>query len=133
MAEDIEKRIAQYIQVRDAIKRVDEKYEAEKKPLLDIQEQLSGRIRAFMEINNITDGLKSRAGTCYLSTRWTASVADAEAFMNFVKEGHWDLIERRANAQAVKDYVNEHNQLPAGCNLNAIQTLGVRRPSGKKD
>lgn len=132
MAEDIDKRIAQYIEVRDALKRVDEKWEAERKPLSEIQEQLSGRIRAFMESNNITDNLKSKSGTCYLSTRYTASLADPQAFMDYViRTQKFELLDRRANTTAVKDYVQEHNQLPAGCNLNAIQTVGVRRPTGK--
>lgn len=132
MAEDIDKRIAQYIDIRDALKRVDEKWEAERKPLLDIQERLSGMIRAFMETNNITDNLKSKSGTCYLSTRWTASLADPQAFMNYViATNKFELLDRRANTTAVKDYVKEFNTLPAGCNLNAIQTVGVRRPTGK--
>lgn len=132
MAEDIDKRIGQYIEVRDAIKRVEERQEAERKPLLEIQEKLAGIIRTFMENNNITDNLKSKTGTAYLSTRWSASLADPQAFMDFVtRTGKFELLDRRANVTAVKDYVKEHNVLPAGCNLNAIQTVGVRRPTGK--
>lgn len=131
LSEDMQKRTSQYIQIRDALKRLDEKQAAERKPLLDVQERLTGIIRSFMDTNKL-DTLKTKAGTCYTSTRYSASVADAEAFMNFVREkGLWDLIERRANATAVKDYVAEHHQLPAGVNLTGLQTLGVRRPSGK--
>jgi hypothetical protein len=132
VAEDIDKRISQYIDIRDALKRVDERWEAERKPLLEIQERLSGIIRSFMESNNITDNLKSKSGTCYLSTRWTASLADPQAFMDFVvRSGKFELLDRRANVTAVKDFVKETNALPAGCNLNAIQTVGVRRPTAK--
>lgn len=132
MAQDIDKRIAQYIEVRDAIKRVDDKWEAEKKPLQEIQERLAGIIRAFMETNNITDNLKSKSGTCYLSTRYSASLADPHAFMDFVvRTGKFELLDRRANVTAVKDYVEQNNALPTGCSLNAIQTVGVRRPTGK--
>lgn len=129
--EDIDKRIEQYVSIRDAIERVAKRHTEELKPLNEILEKLSGRIRSFMDANNIKGSLKTKAGTCYLSTRYTASVADAEAFMDFIKAGNWDFIERRANSTAVKDYVAEKNELPPGCNLNAIQTLGVRRPSAK--
>lgn len=133
MAEDIDKRTAQYIWARDCIAKLKQKHTEELKPLLQIQEELAGRIQSFMEANNITDGLKTSGGTCYLSTKYTASVADGEAFMNFVKQGNWDLIERRANPTAVRDYVKEHNNLPAGVNLTAFQQLGVRRPGKSKD
>jgi hypothetical protein len=130
MAEDIDKRIQQYIDIRDALKRVEEKYDAERKPLQEIQDRLAGIIRTFMETNNITNNLKSKSGTCILSTRWSATLADPQAFMDFVVQtGKFELIERRANTTAVKDYVNENNHLPAGCNLTSIQTVGVRRPT----
>jgi hypothetical protein len=98
VAEDIDKRIEQYIQVRDALKRLEEKQELERKPLLEIQERLSGMIRVFMESNNITDNLKSKSGTAILSTRYTASLADPEAFMRFViDKSRFELLDRRAN------------------------------------
>ena len=131
MAEDMNKRTMQYIQIRDALKRVDEKYDAERKPLLEIQEQLAGIIRSFMDTNKL-DNLKTAAGTCYTSTRYTASLADPQAFMDFViRTGKFELMDRRANSTAVKDFVEENNHLPTGCNLNAVQTLGVRRPGAK--
>jgi hypothetical protein len=133
VADDIDKRIGQYVQVRDALKRLDEKQALERKPLLEIQERLSGMIRVFMESNNITDNLKSKSGTAILSTRYTASLADPEAFMRFViSTGKFDLMDRRANTAAVRDFVQANNELPVGCNLTGVQTLGVRRPSGGK-
>lgn len=132
MAEDIEKRTQQFIEVRDAIARMKERHEKEIKPLQDIQEVLTGRIRTFMDEHSL-ENLKTAHGTCYTTTRYTASVQDGEAFMNLVKAGNWDLIERRANSTAVKDWVKEKNELPSGVNLSAIQTLGVRRPTKSKD
>lgn len=131
MAEDMEKRTQQYIEMRDLIARVKEKHDAELKPLLEIQEALSGKISAFMDENKL-ENLKTSHGTCYTSTRYTASVADGEAFMNLVKAGNFDLIERRANSTAVRDWVTKNKSLPAGVNLSAIQTLGVRRPGKGK-
>lgn len=130
MSEDINKRVAQYIQVRDALKRIDAEYEQKRKPLLELQEVLSGRLRTFIETNKL-ENLKTEAGTCYISTRYTASLADPAIFMDFViKNQAFDLLDRRANATAVTAYVKEHNNLPPGCNLNGIQSVGVRRKPG---
>ena len=130
MSEDLAKRVGQYIQVRDALKRIDEKWEAEKAPLLEIKEVLSGILGAALDANN-AENMKTENGTFYRSTKYTASLADPKIFMDFViANAKFDLIDRRANATAVRDYVKENNQLPPGCNLNAIQTLGVRRKPG---
>jgi len=127
MPEDINKRVEQYITIRDKLKELDAAHEEKCKPLRELQEVLSGKLRTFMEANNL-DNLKTEAGTCYTSTRYTASLADPDAFMKFVINNKlFDLLDRRANNTAVKEYVNEHNSLPPGCNLNQVQTVGVRR------
>ena len=128
MTEDINKRVQQYVQIRDLLKAMDAEHEAKRKPIVELQQILSGRIQQFMVDNKITKGIRTEAGTAYVSTRYTASLADPEAFMKYVIENKdFDLIDRRANATAVKEYVGKHNSLPPGCNLNAIQTVGVRR------
>lgn len=132
MAEDINNRVKQYVALRDMVREIDEKWEAEKKKYTSRMEEVSGRIQRFMSENKITDSLKTEEGTCYISTRYSASVQDGEAFMKFVQQGNFDMIERRANATAVKDYVKNNNQLPPGVNLSSIQSLGVRRPGKAK-
>lgn len=127
MVEDAEKRIRQYVQVRDVLKRLDEEHDAKRKPLVELQQILSGKLQEALTANNATS-LKTEAGTCYISTRYTTSLADPDAFMKHViANGDFDLLDRRANATAVKEYVGKNNSLPPGCNLNAIQTVGVRR------
>lgn len=122
-------RIAQYIQVRAMIKEVEEKHEAELKPLRELQNLLSGWLQQHLEKTG-SDSVKTKAGTAYISTRYTASLADPDAFMKFViNEGMFELLDRRANATAVKDYVQEKGALPPGVNLNGIKTVGVRRAS----
>jgi hypothetical protein len=52
--------------------------------------------------------------------------------MAFVKTtNNYDLLDRKANVTAVKDYVSENGTLPPGVNLSSIKTVGVRRASGK--
>ena len=78
------------------------------------------------------DNIKTPHGTCYNSTRYTASLADPDAFMTFVRDNnYYDLIDRKANVTACRDHVKEKGALPPGVNLSAIKTVGVRRASGK--
>lgn len=128
---DVEKRVQQYIDLRDALKRLDDRHKNERQPLVDLMEKVGAQLQQFIEANNLQN-LKTAAGTCYLSTRYTASLADPDAFMKYVIENSkFELLDRRANATAVQAFIKETTNLPPGCNLNAIQNLGVRRDSGK--
>lgn len=130
MTEDMEKRTAQFIQVRDTIKRLEDLHKEKLKPLKEIQEVLAGRIQQFMATNSL-ENLRTAAGTCYTSVRRTASLADPEAFMKYVIEHNaFDLLDRKANSTAVQDFVKKTGALPPGCNLTAIETVGVRRAAG---
>jgi hypothetical protein len=132
MSEDMAKRVAQYVQIRDALKRLEEDHKKKCEPLLQLQEVLAGRLRTFMETNNL-ESLKTDSGTCYTSVRYTASLQDPDAFMTYViTNGKFDLLDRRANATAVRDFIAENKAEPPGCKLNAVQSVGVRRAPGSK-
>jgi hypothetical protein len=124
-------RVAEYIACRDAINTMKEKHEQELKPLVELQNMLTGWLQRFMDAAGV-ENIKTAHGTCYTSTRYTASLADPEAFMKHVLSTQsYDLLDRKANVTAVKDYVAEHGNLPPGVNLSSISTVGVRRASGK--
>lgn len=130
--EDIGRLIQQFVVVRDAIAKIKARHDEELKEGIALQELLRGKLQAFMDMNNL-ENLKTEHGTCYTSTKHTASLADADAFMNYVIDNKaFDLLDRRANVTAVKDFVDEHKCLPPGCNLSAIQTVGVRRAGSGK-
>jgi len=124
---DIKERVGLYIALRDKIKSLEAEHKERLQPLKADLEALGGALAKFMEDTN-SDGIKTEFGTCYLTTRWNASLADADAFMRFVQDTkEFDLLDRKANATAVRDYVKEHNALPPGVNLSSIQQVGVRR------
>jgi hypothetical protein len=131
MNEDIEKRVEQYVALRDTVKAMEDAHEEEITKRKVLLEKLAGIIHQFMDAHKL-ENLRTAAGTCYISTRYTATVQDADAFMKFVIENkEFDLLERRASSTATRAYVVEHNILPAGVNLNALSSVRVQRPNGK--
>jgi hypothetical protein len=123
----IARRIHQYVQIRDKLKAMDEEHEEKREKLVKIQSLLSGYMEQFLEKVG-AQNIKTPFGTCHRTTRYTSSLADPDAFMNFVTStGKFELLDRRANSEAVKDYVNEHGVLPPGVNLSALRSIGVRR------
>lgn len=130
----VAKRVGQFIAIRDELDKMDERHKEERKGLLEAKELVTGWLQTFLEQSG-SESIKTTLGTCYASSRTTASVADPKAFMDHViATKDFDLLDRRANATAVKEYVKEHNgQTPPGVNISTMKTLGVRRPGAAKD
>lgn len=127
----VEERIAQYVAVRDAIKEATVKFDEQMAPLKELQDKLTGWLQQFMDTSGV-DSVKTSGGTAYSSTKFTASLADPEVFMQFViANQNFDLLDRKANVTAVKEYTSENGQPPPGVNLSSIKTVNVRRPTGK--
>lgn len=127
----VEKRIGEYVACRDLIAEKKKEHEASIQPLVDLQNKLTGWLQQFLQEAG-ADSIKSKMGTCYTSTKYSASLADPDAFMTYViTNKNFDLLDRKANVTAVKDHVKEKGVLPPGVNLSAIETIGVRRPSAK--
>lgn len=129
----VEARVDAFVRVRARIKELDAEHDAKMKPIKDLQNDLTAWLMEFFDKTKST-GIKTKMGTAYTSTRYSASLPDAEAFMEFVKTtGAWDLMDRKANSTAVKDYVTKNGKLPPGVNLAAIRTLGVNTSGSKKN
>ena len=124
---DINERVREYVAVRDKIREREAVHKEELKPLKLVLDKISGILAKHMDDTH-SDGIRTEAGTCYRTTRWTASLADAEAFIRFVRDTeNFDLLDRKANATAVRDYVEANHALPPGVNLHQIQQVGVKR------
>ncbi len=127
------KRIQQYVAIRDRLKEMDKAHDEAKKPFTEALTEISGHLQAFLNDSG-SDSVKTKWGTCYKTTRYTASLADSQAFMDYVVSNErYELLDRKANSTAVRAFVEESGGLPPGCNLSALSTVGVRRGKGDKD
>jgi hypothetical protein len=127
----VAQRAAQYLAVKAEIDRCEEEFLKGKVALQEIKCLLEGYFEKALTdagAQNIVTPL----GTVHWNTRVTASLEDAEVFMDFVKSTqNFDLIERRASATAAKDYAEKNNMLPPGVKLSTIRTIGVNKPGAK--
>lgn len=124
---DIEKRVAQYVALRDKIKELDDAHKAKMAPFREALEQLNGMLLKHLSDVNV-DSAITGAGTVYRTAKKSASLADADAFMSYViTTDSWDLLDRKANVSAVEAFITEHKTLPPGVNFNTMHVVGVRR------
>lgn len=122
----VDEQVAKYLEIRDLIKQLDDAHDAKLKPLREIQERVAGWLQEFMDRNG-SEAVKTKHGTAYTTTRYSATLPDPEAFMRFVIENEkFELMDRRANLTAVKDYVEANRTLPPGCNLTPMRKVNVR-------
>lgn len=118
----------QYMALREQEARLQADYEASVAPVKAKKEKIERALLGFMDKMGV-DKLNSRGvGTFYRSTRTTASVADREVFMNFVKQNQeWELLEVRASKTNVDAYLETHQELPPGVNVNRFVTARFQR------
>jgi phage host-nuclease inhibitor protein Gam len=117
-----------YIQLRDKKAQMKSDFDASVAPINEKMDKLEAKL---LDVFNKTgmDSVKTEHGTAYTAVRTTASVADREAFMEFVKANEeWSLIEVRAAKTAIEQFRdNNDNELPPGINIRSERVVNIRR------
>jgi hypothetical protein len=117
-----------YIKLRDKKGQMNPAFDAEVSPINDKLAKLEAKL---MEVFNQTgvDSVKTEFGTAYTVNRSTASVADREIFMDYVKKNEeWSLLEVRVSKTAVEQFREANDdEIPPGVNLRVERVVNVRR------
>ena len=130
---DIEKRVAQYIALRDKIKQLDDAHKERMKPFKETLEILNSDLLGHLNAINANNAA-TNAGTVYRTEKKSASIADGKAFMDYVLANQdFDLLDKKVNVTAVGDHIDKHGHPPPGINFNSRYEVGVRRPTHKSN
>jgi hypothetical protein len=126
-APKIDQILDRYIKLRDRKSELKKEYE---KSVEAIDEGLD-RCEAYLLKALDTQGaesIKTSVGTAYVSVKSSATVADKEAFLGYVRtHEEWSMLDIRANKTSVDEYRQANGDLPPGVNWSAIRTVNVRR------
>jgi hypothetical protein len=119
--------IEQYVQLRDRLKQADDEHKKKTKFAKDHLEKLEGLL--MERLNDLGgESIKTPHGTVYRSTKRSATIADGDAFRKFVVEHEaFDIVDWRANANAVDDFIKSQATTPPGVNFTTTHRVGVRR------
>jgi hypothetical protein len=122
----VDKLVANYIATRNYIKKLKEKHKDELAEFELALEKLTGRLLLFLDSHG-QEMARTSAGTVSATSRPTAKLSDPDVFMDFVAEhGLFELLDRRANATACKDYEKDTGTLPPGVTINTLRGVSVR-------
>jgi phage host-nuclease inhibitor protein Gam len=120
--------VSLYIQLRDKKAEMKAEFDATIAPLNEKMDRLEAKL---LDVFNKTgmDSVKTENGTAYTAVRTTASIADREAFMDYVKANEeWSLLEARASKTAVEQFRDSNNgELPPGINIRSERVVNIRR------
>lgn len=124
---DVDKRVGQYVQLRDKIKELDDAHKEGMKPYREALEKLGNILLNHLNDMN-AESIKASAGTFFKTTKKSASLDDPEAFMRFVTtNGFFDMLDRKANVTAVEEFIEANKTLPPGVKFSTRVEVNVRR------
>lgn len=124
---DFDKRVEQYVALRDKISVIKEKHKAELEPYTEHLEKLNAMLLGHLNTVG-ADKVGTEHGTVYKTIKKSASVADMTAFWEYVvTNGDFDMVDKRANPTAVEEYIKTQGVPPPGVNWNVFPLVGVRR------
>lgn len=119
--------VQHYVRLRDKKAEMKATYDAETQKLDLVLEKIEQKLMAYFNETGL-ESVRTGAGTAYRSIKTTASVADRDIFLDFVRDHDaWELLETRAAKKAVEDYRAANDELPPGVNWSAVATINVRR------
>lgn len=120
--------VAKYIELREKKAQYKAEYEMKVAKLDEVMDKIEVKLLEVFDQTGM-DSVKTEFGTAYTSTRNTASVADREAFMEFVKtKDEWPLLEVRASKAAVEQFRDANDgELPPGINWRSERVVNIRR------
>lgn len=124
---DIPEKIKQYRELRDRIAEMDNEHKEKMRPYRELLEKMNGLL---LEQLNTVEGnsLRTEHGMIYRQEKKSVSLADPDKFMSYViANDMWDLIDRKANATAVADFIDETGFAPPGVNFSTRFVVGVRK------
>lgn len=124
---DVEKRVDQFVKLRDLKTELEEKHKQELKPIVETMEMIKDEFKMALSHANV-DSMKTAYGTVSTKQKVSASASDINAFWTWIiTQGAFDMLDKKPNVTAITEYVKQNGVPPPGVNYNVFQDVGVRR------
>lgn len=119
--------VERYVALRDKAAALKKEHEAQLAPYKDAMERLENAILSSLKAQG-GESVRTKAGTAYTSRSVSVTVADKQAFRDFIIANEaWDLADIRAAKKAIEEYRDSNDDIPPGLNWSEAVTVGVRR------
>lgn len=122
------------MKMREQLAEMTREYEAKYKELADKKAQVDNEMLRQMQERGVTSEKIEGVGTVYIYKSVKASLADDQAFFNWVKEKDaFDALERRVKSSFVQTYMDNHDgEAPPGLSVFSEIQARMRKASESK-
>ena len=129
---DLGSLIDKFVLLRDRKREIEANHKAELVPYDRLMDEIGAKLLQYMQDNSF-DHVAAPGGTAYQTTKNSATIRDAAAFREYVIEQEmFDLVDWRANAKAVFNFITDQGYIPPGLNTSSYTKVLVRRPNEKE-
>ena len=119
--------VERYVLLRDKKAQIKAEYEASVADITVALNRLEGAILSTLNDQG-AESFRTAHGTAYKSTSTSATVADWDSVLAFVRQNdRWDMLEKRVSKVAVEQFRAANDDLPPGINWREAVSVGVRR------
>ena len=121
--------VANYIKLRDKKSLLKKQYDEKVAKVDAVMDRMEAIILKTFQDSGI-DSARTDAGTAYISTRTSATVASREELFQWIQEDFEErsiFLENRVSKVAVEQFKAANDDLPPGVNFRSEVTVGVRR------
>ena len=116
-----------YIRLRDRRSKRKAEFEASDAGDKAMQDKIEQKLMAQFNEDG-SDSVKTEFGTAYKSVRTSATVADWDTVLDFIKVRElWNMLEHRVSKTAVEQFIAENEDTPPGVNITQQTVINVRR------
>jgi hypothetical protein len=121
-----DKLVKAFVDTRSVIEDIEERYKQEKKKPLRLKELLTEQLLKKLKQTG-QEMARTKYGTVTAVTHDTASCSDPDIFIHYVSEHNaYELLDRRPNKTACKEFLKNNGELPPGVKFNSKQDVNVR-------
>lgn len=121
--------VANYIKLRDKKSQLKKQYDEKVAKVDAVMDKMEAIILKTFQDSGI-DSARTDAGTAYISTRTSATVASREELFQWIQEDFEErsiFLENRVSKVAVEQFKAANDDLPPGVNFRSELVVGVRR------
>ena len=122
-----------FIDTRTEIKKIEGRHKGELAKPYKLREMLAERILKQLADAGV-EMVRTDYGTATAVTHDSVSCSDPNALTDYIREHDaLELLDRRPNKTACKEFLKAHGQLPPGVKMNSKQDVSVRAINEKED
>lgn len=123
----VDELVDRYVRLRDKKTQLEAAHKKTLEPLNTAMDFLENMILQRLNEQGV-ESARTAAGTAYKHRVTSVTVADKQAFQNWLHEtGQWELADIRAAKTNVTEYRVTHDDVPPGLNYKEVMTVGIRR------